>query len=117
MGLAACAGELYRLVRRPHTLGALVAIWWREQRLLSQTSYQRCNGLPGGGLQRGETAAQAAVRELQEDAGAQGAQMLPAKVLDAHRTKSRWTTRTGILSTHSATAAAAGFDQDLDVEL
>jgi 8-oxo-dGTP diphosphatase len=67
MRLAAWAYELYRLVRRPHTHGALVAIWWRGQLLLVQTSYRRGYGLPGGGLQRGETAAQAAVRELEEE--------------------------------------------------
>ena len=69
MRVAAWAYELYRLVRRPHTHGALVAIWWREQLLLVQTSYRHGYGLPGGGLGRGETAAQAAVRELQEELG------------------------------------------------
>jgi len=68
MRLAAWAYELYRLVRRPHTHGALVAIWWQQQLLLVKTSYRRGYGLPGGGLERGETAAQAAVRELQEQA-------------------------------------------------
>jgi len=69
MRLAAWAYELYRLVRRPHTHGALVAIWWQQQLLLVKTSYRRGYGLPGGGLERGETAAQAAVRELQEELG------------------------------------------------
>jgi hypothetical protein len=31
MLMAAWSYELYRMVRRPHTDGALVAIWWREQ--------------------------------------------------------------------------------------
>ena len=69
MRVAAWAYEFYRLVRRPHTHGALVAIWWHEQLLLVQTSYRHGYGLPGGGLRRGETAAQAAVRELQEELG------------------------------------------------
>lgn len=69
MRVAAWAYEFYRLVRRPHTHGALVAIWWHEQLLLVQASYRHGYGLPGGGLQRGETAAQAAVRELQEELG------------------------------------------------
>ena len=69
MRVAAWAYELYRLVRRPHTHGALVAIWWHEQLLLVQTSYRHGYGLPGGGLRLGETAAQAALRELQEELG------------------------------------------------
>ena len=69
MRLAAMAYELYRLVRRPHTHGALVAIWWRGQLLLVQTSYRQGYSLPGGGLQPGESAHQAAIRELQEELG------------------------------------------------
>ena len=65
--LAAWLYETYRLVARPHTHGALVAIWWGERLLLVQSSYRRILSLPGGGLEAGETALQAAVRELAEE--------------------------------------------------
>jgi 8-oxo-dGTP pyrophosphatase MutT (NUDIX family) len=65
--LAAGLYESYRLVARPHTHGALVAIWWGERFLLVQSSYRRSLSLPGGGLEAGETALQAAVRELAEE--------------------------------------------------
>jgi 8-oxo-dGTP pyrophosphatase MutT (NUDIX family) len=67
--LAAWSYELYRLIRRPHTHGALVAIWQNNKLLLGQTSYRRGYGLPGGGLQPGESARDAAVRELNEELG------------------------------------------------
>jgi 8-oxo-dGTP diphosphatase len=67
--LAAWGYELYRLIRRPHTHGALVAIWHNNQVLMVQTSYRRGYGLPGGGLQPGESARDAAVRELNEELG------------------------------------------------
>ena len=65
--LAACLYETYRLVARPHSHGALVAIWWGERLLLVQSSYRDRLSLPGGGLDAGETAKQAAVRELAEE--------------------------------------------------
>ena len=67
--LAAWGYELYRLIRKPHTHGALVAIWANNKLLLVQTSYRRGYGLPGGGLQPGESAREAAVRELNEELG------------------------------------------------
>ena len=67
--LAAWSYELYRLIRRPHTHGALVAIWQNNQVLMVQTSYRKGYGLPGGGLQPGESAREAAVRELNEELG------------------------------------------------
>ena len=67
--LAAWGYELYRLIRRPHTHGALVAIWHNNKLLLVQTSYRKGYGLPGGGLQPGEGAHEAAVRELKEELG------------------------------------------------
>nr|WP_286194760.1 NUDIX hydrolase [Synechococcus sp. CCY 0621] len=67
--LAARLYETYRLVARPHTHGALVAIWNGKRLLLVQASYRRSLSLPGGGLERGETARQAAVRELAEELG------------------------------------------------
>ncbi|MCP9890279.1 NUDIX hydrolase [Cyanobium sp. Aljojuca 7D2] len=67
--LAAVLYEGWRRLVRPHTHGALVAIWCGEQLLLVETSYRRSWGLPGGGIGRGETARQAAVRELAEELG------------------------------------------------
>ncbi len=67
--LAAWGYELYRLIRRPHTHGALVAIWQNNQVLMVQTSYRRGYCLPGGGLHPGESAREAAVRELNEELG------------------------------------------------
>ena len=67
--LAAWGYELYRLIRRPHTHGALVAIWNNNQLLMVQTSYRKGYGLPGGGVQPEENARDAAVRELHEELG------------------------------------------------
>lgn len=67
--LAARLYESWQLLARPHIHGALVAIWHRERLLLVQTSYRHGLGLPGGGLERRETARQAAVRELAEELG------------------------------------------------
>ncbi|MEA5417203.1 NUDIX hydrolase [Synechococcus sp. BA-132 BA5] len=67
--LAARLYDIYLLLARPHNHGALVAIWHRGLLLLVQTSYRRGLGLPGGGLERRETARQAAVRELAEELG------------------------------------------------
>jgi len=85
--LGAWAYELYRLVRRPDTHGALVAIWWRQQLLMVKTSYRRGYGLPGGGLRRSETPAQAAVRELREELGLtlQGSWLRQPWTLTEHR--------------------------------
>lgn len=46
-----------------------MAIWHQRRLLLVQTSYRHGLGLPGGGLERRETARQAAVRELAEELG------------------------------------------------
>ncbi|MGB5135669.1 MAG: NUDIX hydrolase [Prochlorococcaceae cyanobacterium] len=67
--LASAVYELYRVVARPHTHGALVAIWHRQRLLLVQASYRRSLSLPGGGIERGETPRQTAVRELAEELG------------------------------------------------
>jgi 8-oxo-dGTP pyrophosphatase MutT (NUDIX family) len=67
--LAARLYETWQLLARPHNHGALVAIWHQRRLLLVQTSYRPGLGLPGGGLERRETARQAAVRELGEELG------------------------------------------------
>jgi 8-oxo-dGTP diphosphatase len=67
--LASVTYETWRLVVRPHTHGALVAIWYKDQVLLVETSYRQNWGLPGGGIAGGETVRQAAVRELAEELG------------------------------------------------
>lgn len=67
--LAALVYEGWRRLVRPHTHGALVAIWQGQELLLVETSYRRSWSLPGGGIERGETARQAAVRELAEEVG------------------------------------------------
>jgi 8-oxo-dGTP diphosphatase len=67
--LAALLYEGWRRLVRPHTHGALVAIWCEGELLLVETSYRRRLSLPGGGIERGETAQQAAVRELAEEVG------------------------------------------------
>lgn len=67
--LAARLYETWQLLARPHTHGALVAIWHEQRVLLVQASYRHGLGLPGGGLERRETARQAAVRELAEELG------------------------------------------------
>lgn len=67
--LAALAYEGWRRLARPHTHGALVAIWHGPELLLVESSYRRGWSLPGGRIGKGETARQAAVRELAEEVG------------------------------------------------
>jgi 8-oxo-dGTP pyrophosphatase MutT (NUDIX family) len=60
---------LWWLVRRPAHRGALVALWHDGEILLLRSSYRRGWSLPGGGIARGESAREAAVRELREEIG------------------------------------------------
>ena len=64
--LAAWLHETYRLIAKPRTHGALVALWHQGQVLLVATSYRRELSLPGGWINRGETVHMAAQRELGE---------------------------------------------------
>ena len=59
----------YWTVRHPTTHGALVMLWNAGQVLLVRNSYVPFYGLPGGYLRNGETARDAAVRELLEEVG------------------------------------------------
>ncbi len=63
------AMRTYWKVRRPTTHGTLIALWNRDEVLLVRNSYVPYYCLPGGYLQRGETARDAAVRELHEEVG------------------------------------------------
>jgi 8-oxo-dGTP diphosphatase len=56
-------------LRRPSTSGALVAFWRGDQILLVRTSYRRIYSLPGGFVERQETAAAAATREILKEIG------------------------------------------------
>ena len=69
--LAAWLYESYRLLAKPRTHGALVALWHQGQVLLVAASYRRELSLPGGWINRGETARMAAQRELAEELGLQ----------------------------------------------
>lgn len=63
------AMRTYWRVRRPTTHGSLVALWNAGEVLLVRNSYVPYYSLPGGYLRRGETARDAAVRELREEVG------------------------------------------------
>jgi 8-oxo-dGTP diphosphatase len=56
-------------VRRPVIQGAYVAVWHGERVLVIQNSYRKRMSFPAGGLARGESMLDAAVRELHEEVG------------------------------------------------
>ena len=60
---------LWWFVRRPPHRGALVAIWHDGEVLLLRSSYRPGWSMPGGGIARGESARDAAARELSEEVG------------------------------------------------
>ena len=73
--------RLWWRLRRPHHIGALVAVWAAHDRLLVvRQSYRPAWTLPGGGVRRGETPGAAAVRELAEEVGLEvrAAHLVPA---------------------------------------
>lgn len=59
----------YWFVFRPQTKGAYVAVWVQDQLLLIRNSYKSGYTFPAGGLKKGETPLQGAVRELREEVG------------------------------------------------
>ena len=61
------AARVWWSIRRPRTFGAVVALWNDGRILLVQASYRRCYTLPGGFVKPGETAREAASRELAEE--------------------------------------------------
>ena len=54
-------------VSRPHTRGALIALWYRDEILLVKNSYRDQYTLPGGYVKPGEPVTNAAARELAEE--------------------------------------------------
>jgi 8-oxo-dGTP pyrophosphatase MutT (NUDIX family) len=66
------AHRLLRLgwaVTRPEHHGAAVAVWVDHRVLAVVHSYRRSLSFPGGGIHRGETPFDAALRELREEVG------------------------------------------------
>jgi ADP-ribose pyrophosphatase YjhB (NUDIX family) len=61
--------RVYWKLRHPTTHGALIAMWNRGEILLVKNSYVPYYCLPGGYVRRGETAREAALRELAEEVG------------------------------------------------
>lgn len=69
-----CAFRILRIrwyLTRPKHHGALVLIWHEGQILLLRNSYHALWSLPGGGVDSGECAPAAAVREIREELGAE----------------------------------------------
>jgi 8-oxo-dGTP diphosphatase len=71
------AARLWWFLRRPKHRGAVVALWHDGQLLMVRSSYRARWDLPGGGLEAGEDARDAALRELREEIGL----VLPAGAL------------------------------------
>jgi 8-oxo-dGTP diphosphatase len=63
------AARAWWFLRRPKHRGAVVAVWHDGEILVVRTSYRSRWDLPGGGLDVGEDAKMAALRELREEIG------------------------------------------------
>jgi 8-oxo-dGTP diphosphatase len=61
------AARIWWFFWRPHTTGALVALWHDGRLLIVRTSYRGLYSLPGGAMKRGEASRAAAERELFEE--------------------------------------------------
>jgi 8-oxo-dGTP diphosphatase len=68
----------------PRHSGALAMIWRGERVLMIRTSYQDGWMAPGGGIKRGETPAEAVLRELSEELGLRltSEQLHPAPIVE-----------------------------------
>jgi len=69
-----CAFQALRVVwfvRRPNQHGALVLVWFEGRVLLIRNSYQPRWSAPGGSVELGESAFEAATREVDEEIGIQ----------------------------------------------
>ena len=56
-------------VFRPRRRGVFIAVWYDGRVLAIRNSYRSWLALPAGGIQRGETPIDAALRELREEVG------------------------------------------------
>jgi 8-oxo-dGTP pyrophosphatase MutT (NUDIX family) len=72
----------YWAVRRPETRGALVAVWNAGELLIVKNSYRSEHTLPGGYRRAGETAEEAAARELVEECNIY---VDPARIREAYQ--------------------------------
>ncbi len=61
------AARAWWFVRRPHTEGAVVALWHQDRVLLVRSSYRPHHSLPGGFIKAGEPPLAAALREVAEE--------------------------------------------------
>lgn len=61
--------KCYWFFARPTSRGAYVAVWADDRLLVIRNSYKASFSLPSGGVDAGETFAEAAVRELREEVG------------------------------------------------
>lgn len=69
LSMAFQAARIVSLIAKPRIRGTMVAIWYRGRILLVKCSYRRGWSIPGGLVKKGETWAQAAVRETFEEVG------------------------------------------------
>lgn len=91
-------------VRRPAHRGALVAVWQGGEILLLRSSYRQGWSLPGGGIARGETARDAALRELREEIGLV---VEPAALREAQTAELEWEYRSDHTTIFEITMAEA----------
>ena len=81
------AARSWWFLRRPRHEGVLVAIWVGDRVLVVRQSYREALCFPGGGVNRGEAPAAAAVRELSEEIGLA---VPPGALALAYEATKRW---------------------------